>query len=121
MPKIHSFHNDTYRFNLHVIIGGTCKQASAAFNRKFKANLTHQNGWAGFHSAIDGEKGAASLIWIRTDAETEMADIMAHESLHCAAHQLSSSGVRFSKSSEEAYAYLIGWVGRKVWEAKLAT
>lgn len=118
--RIHSFHNDLYRFDLHVIVGGTCKQSVSRFNRKFKMDLTDLDGCAGYHSGTTIKGNSTSVIWIRDDPQSEMVDIVAHESFHCAVHHLSNAGVRFSRSSEEAYAYLIGWVGRRVWEAKLA-
>lgn len=118
--RIHNFHNDLYRFDLHVIVGGTCKQSVSRFNRKFKMSIGDLGECAGYHSGTTIKGKSTSVIWIRDDAPPQIVDIVAHESFHCAVHHLSNAGVRFSRSSEEAYAYLIGWVGRRVWEAKLA-
>lgn len=43
-------------------------------------------------------------------------DCVAHEAFHCAAAILDYVGVKLGSKSEEAYAYLVGYIVREIYE-----
>jgi hypothetical protein len=60
--------------------------------------------------------GSVGVIWMEeTTASPRVMSYLAHEIFHCAAGILDRAGVSHTDESEEAYAYLIGWLTRKIY------
>lgn len=112
--------NDTWGFNLHVVVGGTSKRACRLFSKKTGAQFEQDAYLLGFHASTDRRGHLESMVYVALreqpwkDQMVDIADIISHEALHCAVSQLSRRGLTLTKESEEAYAYTTGWIGMKI-------
>lgn len=124
-----------YHAELHVFIGGTRSEITDNYKRIFPAHrmpTPSPDTCDGFYSnSNDSHVGdMAHALWLPTPHKTSSyyADI-AHESLHATVGILTEKGVKFCDESEEAYAYLLGFIvtniigymdGKKLWKRKAA-
>jgi hypothetical protein len=61
-------------------------------------------------------KGELCVLWLRDMRGDDAIDTLTHEVLHAVTAILKYSGLRFSAASEEAYAYLTGWLNGAIWK-----
>jgi len=61
-------------------------------------------------TVVEDDKGVIHLI-IKPDASI---NTICHEALHVAVGVLTDCGMKMCDNSEEAYAYLIGWVAEQI-------
>lgn len=69
------------------------------------------DGIAGRFSGIKRHGLAVALVWVPPDVHVSTA---VHELLHMTAWVLTRAGIEFSDTSEEAFAYYIGWLTHEV-------
>lgn len=68
---------------------------------------------------VDGCAGSCNMkddlcvLWLRELVPTDI-DTLTHEVLHTVSEVMRYSGMRFTSSSEEAYAYLNGWMNQSI-------
>lgn len=61
-------------------------------------------------------KGGQTLLWLRQKPNSiQDLSILNHEIFHCSCFILEKVGIRYSKKSDEAYAYLIQFLSKKIY------
>jgi hypothetical protein len=75
---------------------------------EFNADLTDLDALDGRFQVFEKENQKVGVIWASTVSE------LAHEIFHCVVWMLNSRGLWLTESSEEAYAYLIDFLDRKI-------
>lgn len=120
--KLKSFRlfNDTWCYRIDVRIGGT-RQAAEDFLRNrlpatvkvenLDGKLYYSNAGAVLHATIGGEPEISHVIWFQ---KTPGAALLSHEAFHSACWVLESLGIKLSRETEEAFAYLIQWTVKAV-------
>lgn len=93
-----------YGRELRIVI---CKDIQSGFK---KLGLEDVNGDELEASVVEDDNGVINLI-IRPDADI---NTICHESFHIANGVLDDAGMKLCDNSEEAYAYLVGWVAEQV-------
>lgn len=104
--------------DIAVYCGGSLARANKLFRRRLKiadVEIEDRPSIIGSNLRIDGIKPTA--IWFR-DVKPS-GSIVAHEAMHATIWVLAQSGVSLTPESEEAYAYMVGWIvreiGKRVW------
>jgi len=107
------FLDSIYCYQYYISFGETCEDACAWVNKQEKNTGTnlltappfnkHRRG----HTIINTNT-CVTLIWFR-DLRPRIATI-AHEAEHAVFYCLRSIGMKHKDSSDEAYAYLLGWL-----------
>jgi hypothetical protein len=103
---------DTYPITLYVFINQTDEDILAYMEKEEIDNIELINDILGFQEnehALFAYVDNYSNIAIRL-RDLSKAEIVAHEALHATAFILRFVGIRFTKSSEEAYAYLLQYI-----------
>lgn len=110
-PQGWTFYNSVYPCRIHIRLDTDPKVAVRWVNQKLGS---------GFESGAD--LGTAA----RTFHEDDCADAaivfyglpddgtMAHEAFHVVRHIMATIGMPLSDESDEAYAYLLGWLVREI-------
>jgi hypothetical protein len=100
---------DTYPIDLYVLINETDEDILAYVG---KYNLTNYEDLLNFNETED-----AIFVWEDDSSEIYLRfrdltkpELIAHEAFHATAYIMRHVGIRFSKSSEEAYAYLLEYI-----------
>lgn len=106
---------DTYPVTLYVFVGESDKDILAYIESN---NL---NDYEDLLPPLEDNEEArfcyeegSSSIYLKLRDITK-PEIIAHESLHAAAYILRHVGVRFTKASEEAYAYLLQYIVENIY------
>ena len=115
--KEKTFYPSPYAARVHVVIADF--QGPQLFEhvlKKFGVSIPN------LQREVDGCAGCCNMkddlcvLWLRdVRDDIEAIDILTHEALHAVSFVLKFSGLRFSSASEEAYAYLTGWLNRNIW------
>lgn len=107
-------YNETFDFNLLVVIGGTRSQALAAFRKKIGSTdtTTHRDSPTVLGTTFSNPSaGTACCIYLKhAPNNASRIGTVAHEALHVAKHVTRVTGA----NNEEVLAYLIGWVVSQV-------
>jgi hypothetical protein len=96
---------DTYPITLHVFIDET----DEAILEYLMINQCDDYQDLIDHPLSDNIEEDASEVYLRFRNLNKL-EIIAHEALHATAYILRHVGIRFSKNSEEAYAYLLQYI-----------
>lgn len=121
------FYNDTYELEVSFLFGGTVDDlknfmrsrhgAEAKFyswDKEFKL-YEQENNTNGYQFHIFTPVGNADIFYTWM-AELDIS-LFFHEIHHLPNDILQTIGVKLSEDSEEAAAYLAGWIGKKICEA----
>ncbi len=117
--KRYYINDEIYQSDILVFTGGTCDEAVDYIRNKYDIETAPRLSPTEFVNARvmsnPGFKGCA--LWFKRPKPP--ASLVAHEVLHIAHHILGGSGLTLTDESEEAYAYYIDWltkkIGNKVW------
>jgi hypothetical protein len=108
-----------YDVNISYLVGGDVAElktfikdrhgdtAMYSFGKKFKwgKQAEHTNAYQ-FHVAMPLGKGEIFYVWVHE----KTAYLLFHETFHLAGDILYDRGIKYSMKSEEAFAYLGGWI-----------
>lgn len=103
---------DTYPITLYVFINQTDEDILAYMEKEEIDNIELINDLMGLQDNEHAKFTYAdnySNIAIRF-RDLSKQEIVAHEALHATAYIMRFVGIRFTKSSEEAYAYLLQYI-----------
>ncbi len=106
-----------YSTRLYVVVGKTTgEELYRHVLKKFSASIpklkTEVSGCNGSCNA----KGELIVIYLETLRGREAKGVLAHECFHAVAENMRYSGVGFSASSEESWAYLLDWMVKTILE-----
>lgn len=120
-----AFFNDLYGADISFLFGGDVEDlkkfirarhgSSKLYSWDEEFNLeTHENNTDAMQFHILTLIGNADkfYLWVAS----MQADLLFHEITHLVGDILFVAGIRYSTHSEEAYSYLSGWIGKKIFE-----
>lgn len=106
-----------YSPQLYVVVGKTTgEELYQNVLKRFKVSIPR------LKHEVDGCDGNCNLkddlvvLWVYTLHGPGAINTLAHESFHATTAVLRNAGMRLTPSSEEAYAYLTGWITQTVWD-----
>lgn len=112
--KVHTWEivNPVYDYSLFVRIGDTRDDTLRWFAKEFKIeeHSSIGDGCNSYATVIHYAPTKSHAIWFR---KWDCA-IIAHEALHSIRHVMERAQIYLSCSTEEAYAYLLGWTVREI-------
>lgn len=77
-------------------------------------DFSHLNG---FTLVADGPKTEGIFVWVDSgEYSPKIAAVIAHEALHVTNYILHCTGVGVTLENDEAQAYLLGWITKKLTE-----
>ena len=108
-------HNDTWRFSVAVMVGGTAEDG-AKWARKLIGDGC-QPGPGNARCWYADACGGNAAIWFEKNPG---AGIVAHEALHAVCQLMQNRGMQpMNTENDEAYCYLLQWlvsgIGSKLW------
>ena len=106
---IKKFHIPIYERELRVFV---CEDIKSGLDSMGIKDFDGEEDWVEA-TVIEHDDGYL-LVIIQPNATIK---IISHEALHVTASVLKYAGVELSNKSEEAYAYLIGWVADRIEKA----
>lgn len=119
MKKPHFFYNDLYFANIYFCPGFTREELSEAIKLNFDVEYDKDlTGCYGSSIEVATEKGGGVFVWIKNDELSPSSiSVIAHEALHVTNMILSSASIQIDiNSNDEAQAYLLGWIVKKILE-----
>lgn len=115
-PKIFIFSDEIYNGEVLVSIGATKEELSLWLEGKFVITEEEMDSVYPEKNTVGRTSllacGGVAMV-IPTNA-SKGSPVLAHEILHIANFIMERAGVRFTPSSEEAFAYLIEFLTRKI-------
>jgi hypothetical protein len=106
---------DTYPVILHVFVGCTPEEIQIYLDQNNCTNYKDIFNLSDNDEAIFAYEKNSNEIYLRF-REIEYPSIVAHEAFHVTAHIMRYVGIRLSRNSEEAYAYLLQYIMDKIYE-----
>jgi len=119
--------NDQYDAEISYLIGGTIPDVRALMKRRYgeKAQIrsgqdtdtvdeTLEDDTDGYQFAYHATQGENERFYVWVAEPTH--ELLAHESSHLGYDILNHRGVKHCDESEEAYAYMQGWLHKKLYE-----
>ena len=106
---IKKFNIPIYDRDLHVFV---CEDIKAGLDAMDVKEFEGEEDWV--EATVVEHDNGYILVIIQPNASI---GTICHESLHVTASVLDYAGVKLSNKSEEAYAYLIGWVAERIEKA----
>lgn len=119
MTKPHFIYNDLYFANIYFCPGFTREELTEAIKLNFDVEYDKDlTGCYGSSIEVNTEKGGGVFVWIKNKELTPFSiSVIAHEALHVTNMILSGSSIEIDiNSNDEAQAYLLGWIVRKIVE-----
>jgi hypothetical protein len=118
--KVHHLYNETFKFNVYVVLGGTQSESNKLFQKaiggKWKVRV---EGASAVHAHFTKDGVIGSAIWIgNPDDDADFAGTVVHECLHGVFRQLESKGMVLNESTQETYCYLLGWMVEQIHKLK---
>ena len=110
----------TYDFDVMVSLGQTDKEVKNALleynipKKEIKSKEAHKLSGSCRYTLFDSNASLIRLYGFPVDPRH--FGTLAHEILHCVHHVLRSLGMKPTRASEEAYAYLTGHLTEKIYE-----
>ena len=110
---------DIYLNNLVVFFGENRKN----LHKKMAERLTKDD--LDYFKGLNFQRGKAvgfndagvTILWLnKVPDSVDCLAVLNHEIFHCVCMILERVGVKYSEDSDEAYAYLIGHLTRKIYE-----
>lgn len=106
---------DTYPIQLYIFINETDEDISAYMDKEDLPEL--------LEDILDLEEGDEALFAYKDTSRIAIRlrslnkpEYIAHEALHATAYIMRYVGIRFTKSSEEAYAYLLQYIIENIYD-----
>ena len=117
MTETHKIRIPIYRTTLHLFFGNKedCRKAMIADG---ESELVAQQ-WLSENEEYDGsfsvESDNYTLLWVKKLPEsiTDYGTLL-HEIEHCTFEILNSRGIKHTDESDEAFAYLFGWLYEEI-------
>ena len=104
-----------YRIVINVVIDKTCKKA-IKLSKRLESNFLKYGQWRRTYGAYchSVEENIHAIV-LAGDANIET---ISHECFHAVMTVLQLNGVRYSQKSEEAFAYVLGYLTEQVYNIK---
>ena len=106
-----------YRITVHLFFGTEedCKKAIIADGETELVAQQWASGKDEYEGSFSVEDDGYTLIWVRKFPES-VGDYgsLIHEIEHCTFEILNSRGIKHSDDSDEAFAYLLGWLYEEI-------
>lgn len=119
-PLLVNLEVPVFRIVINVVVAPSCKHAvkytnqlHKYFYKRFKDDKSYWDSMFGAY--LRNVKVNIHAIVLAEDCDI---DTIAHEAFHCTHGVLNACGLRFSHKSEEAYAYLHGWLVKHLVDIK---
>ncbi len=110
------FYSDVYLVDIYVCFGERKRLHKALKSVAAHDEVEWEKGIEGNSGCFRMYGGGQAVIWVEELPTTpKVISYLAHEIFHCATQILSRAGLSHGEESEEAYAYLIGWLTLKIW------
>lgn len=106
---IKKFHIPIYEREMRVFV---CEDIKSGLDAMGIKDFEGEEDWV--EATVVEHDDGYLLVIIQPNANI---GIISHEALHVTVSVLDYAGVKLSKKSEEAYAYLIGWVSERIEKA----
>jgi len=117
MTETYKIEIPIYRITVHLFFGSEedCKKAIIADGETELIAQQWASGKDEYEGSFSVEDDGYTLIWVRKLPES-VGDYgsLIHEIEHCTFEILNSRGVKHSDDSDEAYAYLLGWLYEEI-------
>lgn len=121
-------HNDTYDVNISYIFGGTIPELQLLLKKRHgeKAQIRSGDSIGSIEDTLEDDTDGYQFCYSAPLGENERYyvwahecshELIAHESSHLAYDILGSRGITKCDESEEAYAYMQGWLHKKLYKA----
>lgn len=104
-----------YRIVVNVLIHEDCDKA-VKLSRKVKKEFYKDHDWKSMYGAyIYSRETNIHAIVLASDAGI---DTISHECFHATMDTLKCKGIEYCRESEECFAYVHGYLVKRVWEMK---
>lgn len=117
MKKPLWFYDEIYRQNFYVFYGWHDWEFQSHIKKKYDFDIDARGFHGKCHHLINRSEGRdVILIYVRRDKKSVMQITLAHECIHAANMILQDRGVITDQTNDEAHAYYVSWLMRKVLE-----
>ena len=116
MIKLKSIVVDVYGFEIFYLFS-SWKHCVRRLKEEFSLNLDPKFGGDGYAEPLINDDGRhAYFIWVKS---VDYDDVIVHEAFHATAYIMDDfAGVKLTRNSDEAYAYLLGYITRELFKAR---
>lgn len=117
--KVIPIKDEIYHATIFVIPQSTEDELVKFFQKKYGVDYKHDNGFNGLHYTLSNDKQGFVhhfVIFTKFKNTTSGVSLSFHEIFHLVCSVLKEVGLSYSESSEEAYAYYISYLTKKVLE-----
>jgi len=111
--KIIDFYCEIYGFRIIVSFQNKYEKLEKSLQKKFPDGVFYQLEDTGEGRVIQYSNNIF-LIWIREDTH----ETIAHEVFHCVHFMMDEIGCNLSEETKEPYAFLAGYLTKKIYELK---
>ena len=116
--RVGYFHNDTYGFTVHLLVGVDGPKLKAYCEKMFPkgtVEVDDDDDWCGRHTTVRFEDKSKSyevhVIALQEFSLTpQWIGVLVHESIHAVQTALDSRGLQMDDNTIEAYTYTQDWL-----------